>query len=95
MVTTRWSISARQRVLDPVADRVRFGDRHAARHDQVELQEGQPAGVAGAQVMRLQSRRRRFRPPTRGCGCTTAGSGAASISPPTELEIIRMPDQST
>ena len=83
-----------QRLLDAVADHVGFRDRHGAGHDEMELQEGQPAGMAGAQIVRLQragalsatSSRMRF---------TTAGCGAASIRPPTELEIIAMPDHST
>jgi hypothetical protein len=33
---------------------VRLGDRHLSRHDQVEVDEGRPAGVPCPQVVRLE-----------------------------------------
>ena len=42
-----------ERALQAVADVVRLGDAHVARHDEVEIDEGHPAGMAGAQIVRL------------------------------------------
>ena len=72
-----------QRILDTIADRMGLSHRHCARHHQVKIQEGQPAGIAHAEVVSLDR----------------AGSAVrhqfASIRPPTELEIIIIPDHST
>jgi hypothetical protein len=54
MTTTAPSTSSPQHRLDPVANRVRLRDLHLPRHDQVEVDEGRPAGVPGPHVVRLE-----------------------------------------
>jgi hypothetical protein len=47
-----------QRMLDLIANRMGFVDRHGAGNDEMQIDESRFAGVPGPEIMRLNSARR-------------------------------------
>ena len=64
------------RRLDAVADAVRLADGLLARHDEVEIDERHPPGVAGAQIVRLDG----SVPGGAGDDCAAVDDGCAPLS---------------
>ena len=80
-----------QRLLDAVADLVRGGHRHAARHDQVELDERHAARGARLDVVRLDRAFARCRRSPRRMWRATSAVTASSIRPLTDSRTSRQP----